>query len=156
MNDDTTFAPSITYRDPKAATTWLQEAFGFVLTMAIEGPDGNPSDSHYEMAAPNGRGRVMVGGEWSDTTVSPLATDGRVTQSVHVALDGDVDAHCARAVAAGATIVVEPADQFYGDRVYRCHDLEGQHWVFSAKVRDVTRAEAEAAIGVPIHAPDWA
>jgi uncharacterized glyoxalase superfamily protein PhnB len=67
----------------------------------------------------------------------------------------DIDAHCERARAAGARIVVEPADQFYGDRVYRCVDAEGHHWTFAMHVRDVTRAEAEAAIGTPIHSPSW-
>ncbi len=56
---------------------------------------------------------------------------------------------------AGAQIVVEPADQFYGDRVYRCVDLEGHHWTFAMHVRDVTRAEAEEAIAQPIYAPSW-
>jgi uncharacterized glyoxalase superfamily protein PhnB len=68
---------------------------------------------------------------------------------------GDVDAHCERARAAGARILVEPAEQFYGDRVYRCADLEGHHWTFAQHVRDVSRAEAEEAIGRPIRATDW-
>ena len=34
-------------------------------------------------------------------------------------------------------------------------DLEGHCWTFSAHVRDVTRAEAEAALGQPIMAPGW-
>ena len=71
-------------------------------------------------------------------------------------LAGDLDEHCERARAAGATIAAEPADQFYGDRTYRAIDLEGHCWTFSAHVRDVTRAEAEAAIGQPIQATDWA
>jgi uncharacterized glyoxalase superfamily protein PhnB len=69
---------------------------------------------------------------------------------------GDVDAHCARARAAEATIVAEPEDQFYGDRTYRAVDLEGHVWTFSSHVRDVSRAEAEAAIGQKIEARNWA
>jgi uncharacterized glyoxalase superfamily protein PhnB len=42
----------------------------------------------------------------------------------------DVDAHYERAVAAGAEIVMEPADQDYGSRDYSCHDLEGNLWSF--------------------------
>ena len=61
-----------------------------------------------------------------------------------------------RARAAGATIAQEPSDQFYGDRTYRAVDLEGHMWTFAEHVRDVTRADAEAALGQPITAPTWA
>lgn len=152
MDDDNTFVPALFYRDPKAAVDWLATAFGFELTMAIEGPD--PGQCHYEMGN-EGRGRVMVGGEWNEWARSPASGDGRNTASVHVAVSHDLDAHCQRARAAGARIVAEPADQFYGERVYRCTDPEGHHWTFAMPVRRVSRAEAEAAIGTPIHAPNW-
>jgi uncharacterized glyoxalase superfamily protein PhnB len=72
-----------------------------------------------------------------------------------VQLPGDLDEHCERARAAGAVIAAEPEDQFYGDRTYRALDPEQHCWTFSAHVRDVTRAEAEAAIGQPITATGW-
>ena len=87
---------------------------------------------------------------------SPAGLGGANTQVVHVSSTSDVDAHCERARAAGATILAEPEDQFYGDRTYRAADLEGHVWTFSAHVRDVTRAEAEAALGQPIMATNWA
>lgn len=152
--DDVTFVPALSYRDPKAALDWLAEAFGFELTMAIEGPDNDPSQCHYEMGY-GGRGRVMIGAEWADWTRSPASVDGYNTSSVHVAVARDIDAHCERARGAGARILVEPSDQFYGDRTYRCADPEGHHWTFAMHVRDVTRAEAEAAIETPIYAPSW-
>jgi uncharacterized glyoxalase superfamily protein PhnB len=152
--DDITFVPALSYRDPKAALDWLAKAFDFEVTMAIDGPDGDTSQCHYEMAY-QGRGRVMIGGEWNEWMRSPASGDGRNSTNIHVEVPHDIDAHCDRARAAGARIVAEPEDQFYGDRVYRCIDLEGHHWTFGMHVRDVTRAEAEAAIGTPIHAPSW-
>jgi uncharacterized glyoxalase superfamily protein PhnB len=152
--DDITFVPALSYRDPKAALDWLADAFGFELTMAIDGPDGDASQGHYEMAY-EGRGRIMVGGEWNDWMRSPASGDGHTTGSVHVDVTRDIDRHCERARAAGATIVAEPSDQFYGDRTYRCTDLEGHHWTFSMHVRDVSREEAEAAINTPIFATTW-
>ena len=152
--DDTTFVPALAYHDPKAALGWLADAFGFELTMAIEGPGGDVSQGHYEMAY-EGRGRIMVGGEWNEWMRSPASGGGRNTGSVHVDVTHDIDAHCERARAAGATIVAEPSDQFYGDRTYRCTDLEGHHWTFSMHVRDVSREEAEAAIKTPIFATTW-
>lgn len=153
--DTPAFTIAAFYRDPKAALDWLGDAFGFEVTMAIDGPDDAPDQCHYEMAI-EGRGRIMVGGEWADWTRSPASIDGVNTQSTHVQLTGDVDAHCDRARAAGATIAAEPENQFYGDRSYRAIDPEGHVWTFSAHVRDVTRAEAEAAIGQKIEATNWA
>lgn len=150
--DAIAFVPALTYREPKAAVGWLADAFGFELTMAIEGPDA--AQSHYEMGY-DGRGRIMVGGEWNAWLRSPASAEGRSTGSVHVSVTHDIDLHCARARAAGATIVAEPSDEFYGDRTYRCTDLEGHQWTFAMHVRDVSREEAEAAIATPIFATDW-
>jgi uncharacterized glyoxalase superfamily protein PhnB len=153
--DSPTFTVAAFYRDPRAALDWLARAFGFEVTMAIDGPEDAPQMCHYEMAIA-GQGRIMIGGEWADWTRSPASIGGVNTQSTHVDLTGDLDAHCARARAAGATIAAEPADQFYGDRTYRAVDHEGHTWTFSAHVRDVTRAEAVAAIGQRIEATNWA
>ncbi len=152
--DTPTFTPAVTYSDAKAATAWLGEAFGFELSMAIEDPSGDPMMSHYEMTSA-GEGLIMIGGEWSDRMRSPRGVDGRNTQRVHVQVDTDVDAHCARARAAGAEIVMEPTDQFYGDRSYRALDCEGHEWSFSQRVREVSLEEAEEAIGQSIYATNW-
>jgi hypothetical protein len=55
----------------------------------------------------------------------------------------------------GAVIVREPADEFFGDRVYRARDPEGHVWTFAQTVRHVSRAEAEHASGLTIDAPSW-
>ena len=98
----------------------------------------------------------MVGGECTDSVRSPASAGGVNTQGVHVDVGTDIEGHCERARQAGAVIVMEPEDEFYGDRVYRALDLEGHAWTFSMHVRDVTRAEAEAEIGLPIEATNWA
>lgn len=152
---DEPFVPAAVYRDPKAALTWLEQAFGFELSMLIEGPDGDPHAMHAEMSV-GGRGRIMVGGEWADWVKSPASVGGANTCSIHVYLLDGIDAHCARARAAGAEIIDEPADQFYGDRTYRARDPEGHVWSFAQKVRQVSRAEAEAVIGAKIFSPAWA
>lgn len=148
------FTSSVHYRDPKAALEWLERAFGFEITMAIDGPPDAPQMCHYEMSCA-GRGRIMVGAEWDEWIRSPVGVGGANTQSVHVQLPSGLDEHCERARSAGAEIAAEPEDQFYGDRSYRAVDPEGHRWTFSAHVRDVSRADAEAAIGQPITATDW-
>jgi uncharacterized glyoxalase superfamily protein PhnB len=133
---------------------WLARAFGFEVTMAIEGPPDAPEMCHYEMSC-QGRGRIMIGSQWDDWISSPADVDGKNTQTVHVQLPDGLDEHCERARAAGATIAAEPEEQFYGDRTYRAVDVEGHRWTFATRVRDVSKAEAEAALGQPILATNW-
>ena len=65
-------------------------------------------------------------------------------------LEGDVDAHCARARDVGARIWAEPETQFYGARTYRAMDPEGHIWSFSQAVREVSVADMEKASGLTI------
>jgi hypothetical protein len=55
-------------------------------------------------------------------------------------LYGHVSSHL-RAKKAGAEIIDEPADRFYGDRRYSTTDPEGHHWYFAQHVRDVSVKE---------------
>jgi uncharacterized glyoxalase superfamily protein PhnB len=137
---------ALCYRDPKAALKFLEAAFGFDLAMLIEDAEGNLA--HAEMKF--GDSLIMVGTEWTDKHKSPASIDGFNTQTVHIHLEGDIDAHCERARAAGAEILMEPADQFYGDRTYRCRDPEGHFWTVGAPVRTVTQDEAEAESGLKV------
>lgn len=59
----------------------------------------------------------MTSGLPVDRIASPGMVGGKTTQTVHIQIAGDVDAHCARARAAGAQIFAEPENQFYGDRL---------------------------------------
>ncbi|MGH2365092.1 MAG: VOC family protein [Chloroflexota bacterium] len=152
---DEPFVASVSYRDPKAALAWLERAFGFEISMLIEGPEGDPTMMHAEMSI-GGKGRVMVGGEWAEWVKSSASVGGANTASVHVHLESDVDAHCARARAAGAEIIRAPQDEFYGDRTYLAKDPEGHVWSMGQTVRNVSREEAQRTLGANIVAPNWA
>jgi len=134
------------YRDPRTAVDWLENAFGFERTMLISDKDGRLS--HAEMRY--GDGYIMLGAEWAEFIASPASVGGKNTQAIHVHLADDIDAHCERARAAGAVILKEPADEFYGDRTYRARDPEGHVWTFGQTVRHVTREEAERVSGLKI------
>ena len=146
MADRLALTSAICCRDPRAEIDFLERAFGFELFMLIEDADG--SIVHSEMRF--GNATVMVGGEWSEDHKSPASIGGKNTQTIHIHLDADIDAHCERARAAGAEIIMEPADQFYGDRTYRCRDPEGHIWTVGQTVKAVSRAEAEQASGLKI------
>jgi uncharacterized glyoxalase superfamily protein PhnB len=155
MSDDPfrrpTFGAAVFYKDPLAALDWLAHAFGFERSMLITNRDG--SFGHAEMTF--GDGYIMVGSEWAAYTASPESTGGKNTQILHVQLDAGIDAHYARARAAGAAIVREPNDEFYGDRVYSARDPEGHVWTFAQHLRVVSRAEAQTASGLTIDSPAW-
>lgn len=127
------FAAALSYKDPRAALDWLEEAFGFEMSLCISAANGQIM--HAEMVY--GDARVMLGAAgWADWAKSPADLGGANTQSLHVSVK-DVDAHFARAKAAGAIIHAEPEDQFYGDRIYRAEDPEGHHWTFGQAKQEV-------------------
>ena len=135
---------ALSYKDPKAAFRWLEEAFGFEPLMVILDNEGNLA--HSEMTF--GHSVVMVGTEWTEKHRSPKSIDGVNTQTVHVQLDEDLDGHCERARKAGAKILQEPQTQFYGDRTYRCTDPEGHIWSFGQTVQQMTPDEWDKAAGL--------
>ncbi|SOY50282.1 VOC family protein [Cupriavidus taiwanensis] len=142
----TAFGAALFYKDPLAALDWLERAFGFERVMVIRDRQGQLV--HSEMRF--GDSYLMVGSEWADFTASPASIGGKNTQTVHVHLPDGLDQHCERARAAGALILREPQDEFYGDRTYTARDAEGHVWTFGQTVRKVTREEAEQASGLNI------
>jgi uncharacterized glyoxalase superfamily protein PhnB len=133
---------SLYYQDAARMIDWLCEAFGLELRLKVEGDAGRIE--HSELCY--GESVVMVGDEhrgnrWGMDLISPKSAGGN-TQGLMLYVD-DVDAHCARARAAGATIVDEPAVHDYGedywaDRSYGALDPEGHFWWFSQRVRSRT------------------
>ncbi len=137
---------AVCYQDPRAALAWLEKAFGFEVSMLIEDADGGIA--HSEMRF--GDAVVMVGNEWTSDHKSPKSIGGKNTQTVHIQITTDIDAHCAQARAAGAEILMAPETQFYGDRTYRCRDPEGHIWTVGQTVQSVSREEAEKVSGLKI------
>ena len=133
--------PYLNYANPKPVIEFLINAFGFEQGLLLEGPDGSVGHCELQMYGET----LMMAGEYAEGGLSSPASLGGVHASVVVYVD-DVDAHHEQAKAAGAQIVQEPADQFYGDRTYRALDPEGLGWEFHQHVRDVTPEEMEAAL----------
>jgi uncharacterized glyoxalase superfamily protein PhnB len=130
------------YRDAAAMIDWLCRAFGFEVRLRVEGEDGRVA--HSELTY--GEGVIMVGGErrgaaqrFGADASSPLSVGGANTQQLMIYVD-DLDAHCARARAAGARIAAEPELHDYGaeywaDRSYGAADPEGHLWWFAQRMR---------------------
>jgi uncharacterized glyoxalase superfamily protein PhnB len=131
---------SVFYADAHAGIDWLCNAFGFEARLKVEGDQGDIV--HSELTLEDAL--VMVGSTtgkepWQRIYQSPQAIGGAITQALCFHID-DVDAHHARAVAAGAKIVREPTtndygDDYWADRSYGALDPEGHLWWFMQRVR---------------------
>jgi uncharacterized glyoxalase superfamily protein PhnB len=124
-----TIIPVLIYPDVREAVGWLSAAFGFVERLQI----GEDHRSQLQF----GDGAVIVGDVRYDRRPP---RDGEVTHSVVVRVD-DAKAHCERARAHGATILMEPKDFEYGERQYTAADLAGHQWTFSETLEDVDPAD---------------
>lgn len=129
--------PYLLYENPADAIDWLKRAFGFTEQMRIAGPDGRIAHAELRLAD----GLIMLGCPGAEYR-SPKRL-GHVTQQLYVYVDG-IDAHFERARTAGAQILEEPKDQFYGDRRYGAVDPEGHQWYFAEHIRDVTPQDMQA------------
>lgn len=118
--------PFLRYQDAPAAIEWLATAFGFERHAVYPGNDGTIAHAQLRLGA----GIVMLGSARDDVLGMKSPRDlGAVNQGIYVALD-DIDAHYARARAAGAEILRPLADTDYGAREYTARDLEGHLWSF--------------------------
>ncbi|WP_199810018.1 VOC family protein [Streptomyces sp. NRRL F-5126] len=128
MADGPGICPTLLYDDAKSAIRTLKEAFGFTEIAAYEGEDGKVL--HAELAF--GPGVVMLGSKGRAGAFASVMADAGPS-SCYVVVDGGpaaLDAHYARAAAAGVEILMEPTDQDYGSRDYMARDAEGNVWSF--------------------------
>ncbi|HVO46863.1 MAG TPA: VOC family protein [Steroidobacteraceae bacterium] len=132
---------SVYYEDPARAIDWVVDAFGFEVRLKVVGDGGRIEHSELTL----GGGLIMIGDAAKAAARSrvplptPKALGGANTQQMCIYVD-DVDAHCARARAAGAKITHEPAttdygDDYWTDRYYEAEDPEGHRWYFMQRLR---------------------
>ncbi len=126
--------PNLRYHDAPSAIAFLCNAFGFTEHAVYSDPN-NPAHIMHAQLLFNGQ-MIMLGsvGLTAFATAAPMRTvreSGGNSQSLYVVLD-DVDAHAARARAAGADIFMEPEHQFHGGRSYSVRDTEGNAWTFGS------------------------
>lgn len=118
--------PLLACEDIDRTHDFLVSAFGFESAGVVRNGDGRAV-----------HGEVRAGGRriWLHP-VSPehgLGSPRNLGASGggNVVLVDDVDAHFAKAEAAGATILSEPVDQDYGQREYGANDPDGHSWWFA-------------------------
>ena len=116
--------PELAYDDVETAAAWLCATFGFRERLSIG----------------NHRRQLTCQGESIVATAGGDAAVAGANHSVMMRV-ADVDAHYARAKAAGAKILGAPESYFYGERQYSAEDIGGHVWTFSQSVADVAPEE---------------
>lgn len=107
---------------------FLQQAFDGKETERMEGPNGTI-----------GHAEVRIG----DSPVMLAEASGRwkpTTSAIYLYVN-DTDATYKRALESGATSVMEPANQFYGDRNAGIQDPAGNFWWIATRVEEVAPEE---------------
>lgn len=123
--------PTMRYEDATAALDWLCQAFGFSVHQKFA--DDSGKIMHAELGY--GGSVLMIGpvtdNDFGKYMKTPGMVGGVITQCVYIVVD-DPDAHYATAKAAGAEILIDIQDQFYGGRDYTCRDPQGHIWSFGS------------------------
>lgn len=123
--------PYLVVDDAGALMDFVLKVFDGVPADRVPGPDGNVQHGEVRIGA----SMVMVG--------RARTPDARTTSMVYVDVP-DVDATYAKALAAGATSLMPPADQFYGHRSAAVIDPFGHKWSLSTQIEEMTPAEMQA------------
>ena len=123
------------------AIAFYKRAFGAEEMVRGAGPDGKIMHACLRI---NGS-TVMLSDEFPDYGMVGPKTLGGSPVTIHLMVP-DVDAAFARAVEAGATVTMEIADQFWGDRYGSLRDPFGHSWSLATHLRDMTPEEIQAAM----------
>lgn len=136
-----TILPHVIYENVAEAIAWLSKTYGFVEQYRYGAPD-SPDGAQIRL----NKAWIMLRSARPGSTTP--AQSGFATQSLTVFVD-DVPAHLERARAAGAKIVEDLNETFYGERQYGTEDLAGHHWLFAQHVKDVSPEEWGATVSRP-------
>jgi PhnB protein len=128
-------------RPAAAAADWYRRAFGAEESQRVDLPDGPP----LFVALAIGSSEFHIAGEFPDAGIlSPLSIGGTATV-LQIAVP-DADAAWARAVEAGAEVVEELADKFWGERHGQLRDPFGHKWNLAQRLREVSVEEMERTV----------
>jgi len=131
-----TVAPYLAVEDAAQAIEYYTRAFGAKERTRMQGPDGKIAHAEVEI----GDSVVMLSDPFPQFAARPPKELGGTSVSVFMYVE-DVDAVVKQAVDAGATITVEVADQFWGDRFGTITDPFGHVWGIATHVEDVPEEE---------------
>jgi PhnB protein len=131
-----TVTPYLAVDDAAEAIEYYKKAFGAKERVRMDAPGGRIGHAELEI----GDSLVMLSDPLPQASAKPPKELGGTTASIFMYVE-DVDAVVKRAVDAGATIEMEVADQFWGDRFGTVADPFGHLWSIATHVEDVPPEE---------------
>ncbi|MFN8052212.1 MAG: VOC family protein [Acidimicrobiales bacterium] len=129
--------PYLCVADASSAMRWYADVLGATETVRYTGDDGRIG--HAELSI--GGATIMLSDPYPDSGVDAPGTS-LPSVSMNLTVD-DVDAVFGRAVARGAVVQREPADQPYGERSCTIVDPFGHRWMIQTPVATPTLAEID-------------
>jgi PhnB protein len=140
-----TITPQLVVSGVAKAIDWYTKALGANELLRNTAPDGK-SIMHSELLL--GDSRFFVVDEFQGSMISPLMLGGTPV-TLHLYVE-DVDDLFDRAVAAGASVIMPVADQFWGDRYGMLSDPFGHRWSIASRIEDLSPRALQK------RAADWA
>jgi PhnB protein len=128
-----TITPQLVVNGVAEAIDWYTKALGANELLRNLAQDGK-SIMHSELLL--GDSRFFVVDEFPGSMASPASLGG-TSITLHLYVQ-DVDALFGRAVAAGATVLMPVADQFWGDRYGILKDPFGHRWSIASRIEDLS------------------
>jgi len=128
--------PYLAVDDAAGAIEYYKKAFGAKERVRMDAPDGKIGHAELEI----GDSLVMLSDPVPDASTRPPSELDGTSASVFLYVK-DVDAVVGKAVKAGATVTMEVADQFWGDRFGSIKDPFGHVWSIATHVEDVAPEE---------------
>jgi PhnB protein len=125
-----TITPYFSVRDAHGLVDFLKRAFDAVAEIHTM-PDGSIMNAQVQV----GTSMVLIGQASKDQPADKL-----MPAMLYMYVE-DVDAVYGKAIAAGGESIVEPRDQFYGDRVGAVRDLSGNQWWIASHKEEMTSEE---------------
>ncbi|MES2129797.1 MAG: VOC family protein [Pseudomonadota bacterium] len=131
--------PHLVVAGASDAIAFYKAAFGATEEARMPGPNGKLIHARVRI----GDSAVMLVDESPDWGVLGPKAIGGSAVTIHLYVE-NVDAVYERAVAAGATGAMPPADMFWGDRYGMVVDPFGHKWSIATHIRDMTPQEMAA------------
>ena len=130
--------PYLHVDDARSAISFYAAAFGAIETTRLDDPSGRIG--HAELRF--GDAVLMLADEFPELGIVSPSTLGGTAFSLHLHVD-DADTTIEHAVAAGAQLVSEPTDHFYGERSGVVLDPFGHRWSIGHSIEELTPAEIQ-------------
>lgn len=133
-----TVTPYLCVKGAAKALAFYAHAFRAKEIYRLAEPDGKIGHAEFEI----GNSRLMLSDEYPDFGALSPATIGGSPVKIHLNVD-DVDSFVKHAVAAGATMLRAPKDQFFGERSGMIADPFGHSWFISTQTEAISPAEMQ-------------